>query len=163
MDKQSNQTAIRYEMRNEIETIIKKLSINRTNFHEVGKNQYEKVIRTLYYSYCNYQKYPTIQLAYLWTRFRDSLHRTKLIPTDWNNWNNYINQIDTLIPNNNFTGFYYLLVDGGWLYEGKLTELKQVLYEYPIWMDDFYIFPKDYKWMIHHCDDGACLYKIWKD
>lgn len=39
---------------------------------------------------------------------------------------------------------YYLIVDGGWVYEGELNEIKKVLLEYPVTMDDFYLFPKDY-------------------
>ncbi len=98
----------------------------------------------------------------MWTRFRDNLNQSQLIHTDWNNWTQYINCIDSLIPEKVSKLPYYLMVDGGWLYEGILDEIKKVLYEYPDSMEDFYLFPPNFKWLINHCDDGACMYRIWK-
>lgn len=156
------QQKVRYEMRNEIETILKESHIDRTKFHEASKKYYDKIIRTLYYTYCDYKKYPAIQTAYMWTRFRDHLKMTELIKTDWDDWEQYIGKLDMLIPENAPTKCYYLLVDGGWVYEGILLEIKKVLLKYPISMDDFYLFPKDYSWLINHCDDGGCMYRVWK-
>ena len=133
---------IRYEMRNEIETIIKTRHIDRTKFYETSKNNYEKVIRKLYYSFCNYQKYPTIQLAYLWTRFRESLNQSNPISTNWKDWDEYINKIDILIPEKDPAVSYYLIVDGGWVYEGRLLEIKTVLLDYPMSLEVFISFPK---------------------
>ncbi len=153
---------IRYEMRNEIEQIIKEQNIDRMKFHETKKDRYEQIICKLYYTFFDYEKYPKIQLPYMWTRFRDTLAFTQPIWTDWNNWEEYINCIDSLIPEKISTLPYYLLVDGGWLYDGILSEIKKVLQVYPDSMEDFYLFPRDYKWLINHCDDGACMYRVWK-
>ncbi len=153
---------IRYEMRNEIETIIKKHEIDRKKFHEAEKNDYEKIIRKLYFTFCDYEKYPKVQIPYMWTRFRDNLNQTPLIQTSWDNWEQYIDRIDSLIPEKISRPPYYLIVDGGWLYEGMLNEIKEVLLDYPDSMEDFYLFPRDYKWLINHCDDGDCMYRIWK-
>jgi len=153
---------IRYEMRNEIENIIKKYNIDRAKFHEAAKNQYQRIIRKLYYSFCDYQKYPAIQISYMWTRFRSNLKSTDLIITNWDDWDEYIEKIDSMIPEKNSEAFYYLVVDGGWVYEGILHEIKKVLSEYPMSMDDFYIFPKDYSWLISHCEDGASMCRVWK-
>ena len=158
----TEQQKVRYEMRNEIETILKESHIDRTKFHEASKKYYDKIIRTLYYTYCDYKKYPAIQTAYMWTRFRDHLKMTELIKTDWDDWEQYIGKLDMLIPENAPTKCYYLLVDGGWVYEGILLEIKKVLLKYPISMDDFYLFHKDYSWLINHCDDGGCMYRVWK-
>lgn len=162
MINQTESKKVRYEMRNEIENIIKEYGIDRTKFYEVAKNHYQEVIHKLYYSFCDYQKYPAIQLAYMWTRFRKELNRTDSIRTNWRDWKNYISSIDDLVPERNLMAYYYLIVDGGWIYEGRLDEIKKVLFEYPISMDDFYLFPKDYSWLINHCDDGACMYRVWK-
>lgn len=162
MSNQMQTYTIRYEMRNEIEHIIKEHNINRKNFHETAKSNYEKVIRNLYYNFCDYQKYPKIQIAYMWTRFRNSLNSTEIITTNWNDWETYINKIDNLIPEKNPTLSYYLIVDGGWVYEGILYEIKKVLLEYPFSMEDFYLFPKNFRWLITHCDDGACMCRVWK-
>ncbi len=153
----------RYEMRNEIEHIIKNQKIDRNLFHEVAKWDYERVIRKMYYSFCNDKKYPTVQVSYMWTRFRENLKSTELICTDWTDWNFYISQIEELLPKKKRSFFYYLLVDGGWVYEGTLENIQRVLKEYPICMDDFYIMPKikEISWMIVHCEDGACMYRVW--
>ncbi len=44
---------IRYEMRNNTESIIKKFDIDRNKFHEAGKNDYETIIRRLYFTFCD--------------------------------------------------------------------------------------------------------------
>lgn len=159
---QTESEKVRYEMRNEIENIIKIHNIDRKKFHEVAKNRYQEVLQKLYYSFCDYQKYPVIQLAYMWTRLRKDLNSTDSISTNWRDWEQYISKIDTLVPDRNIMVYYYLVVDGGWVYEGRLEEIKMVLSEYPMSMEDFYIFPKDYSWLIIHCDDGACMNRVWK-
>lgn len=45
--------------------------------------------------------------------------------------------------------------------EGSLNGIIKVLYDYPVTMEDFYIFPKDYSWLLVHCDDGECMFKVW--
>lgn len=158
---QTESQKIRYEMRNEIENIIKEKHIDRTAFHEAGKGQFQKVQKKIYYSFCDYHKYPTMQYSYMWTRFRRELKQTELIYTDWSDWDCYIEKIDSLIPAKNPDEMYYLLVDGGWVYEGTLSGIKQVLHEYPMSMDDFYITPKDFSWLVVHCEDGGCMNKMW--
>lgn len=164
MSNPANSNKIRYEMRNALENIVKEKQIDRTKFHEVAKNLYEKVIRKVYYTFCDYQKYPAVQVdTYMWTRFRKDLNSTDPIQADWNDWEGYIGKLDTLIPEkNNPMTLYYLVVDGGWVYEGTLTEIKKVLLEYPRSMEDFYLFPKDYSWLITHCEDGGCMCRVWK-
>lgn len=162
MANQTEANKIRYEMRDEIENIIKEYHIDRIKFHEVAKNEYEKVLRKLYYSFCDYQKYPVIQIPYLWTRFRDNLNSTELIAEGKDGWRSYIDKLDDMIPDGNFMELYYLVTDGEWVYEGTLGEIKKVLYEYPASMEDFYLFPKDYRWLVSHCDDGGCMCRIWK-
>ena len=163
MVSQRESEKIRYEMRNEIENIIKQFNIDRAKYHEAGKNHYDKVIRKLYYTFCDYTKYPSMeQLTYMWTRFRNDLKRTDMIRADQDDWSEYIHKIDNLIPEKNLIALYYLIVDGGWVYEGELNEIKKVLLAYPITMDDFYLFTKDYSWLISHCEDGECMCRVWK-
>ncbi|MDE7323520.1 MAG: hypothetical protein K2N73_12540 [Lachnospiraceae bacterium] len=164
MKKQATSKPLRYELRDEIEDIIKEVNIDRTEFHETAKNMYEKVQRNVYYAFCDYKKYPAVQVdTYMWTRFRKDLKSTDLIITRWDDWDDYIGKLDTLIPGKkNPMAFYYLVVDGGWVYEGTLTAIKKVLLEYPCSMADFYLFPKDYSWLITHCEDGASMCRVWK-
>ena len=93
-------------------------------------------------------------------RLRDSLNSTSPFHTSWDDWEEYIDYLDRLISVKNPFTFYYLLVDEGWVYEGTLSEIKKVLYEYPDWMEDFYLFSKKYEWLIIHCEDGACMIKV---
>lgn len=157
MTNQTETQKVRYEMRNAIENIVKEQNIDRMKFHEVAKSDYERIIRKVYYSFCDYKKYTEIQLDYMWTRLRTDLKHAKAICTNWNDWNSYIDNLDKLISENKPLEMYYLIVDGGWVYEGTLSEIKKVLYEYPNFMEDFYFFSKNYSWLIIHCDDGACM------
>lgn len=122
----------------------------------------QKVIREVYDSFCDCQKYPTMQLRYMWTRLRCDLDKSDLFRTDWNNWNAYIDGIDNLIPDKNPAILYYLIVDSGEVYETTLSEIKKMLYEYPKSMEDFYLVSTDYKWLIIHCDDGECMFRVSK-
>lgn len=155
--------SVRYEMRNEIELIIKEYGIDRSTFYEAAKGEYERIVKRLYYTFCDYKKYPAIHTSYMWTRFREGLHYSIQIPTDWEHWDGYICQMDELIPKKCRMRSYYLLVDGGWVYEGMIEPVKAVLFRYPNYMEDFYLFPRDYSWVIHHCDDGECMYRVWKE
>lgn len=162
MINQTQSRKVRYQMRDEIENILKEQDIDKNQFHEAPKNIYEEVIRKTYYSFCDYQKYPTIQIKYMWCRLRNTLAKSDLIHTDWKDWCKYIDRIDELISDENPDIQYYLITDGGWVYEGTLIQIKKVLYEYPGYMEAFYILSRDYKWLILHIDDGGCMYKVWK-
>ena len=74
-------------------------------------------------------------------------------------WEEYMKNIFDMIPLWNDRTFYYLLTDGGWLYEGTLPAIVQVLSDYPISMEEFYLFPKNYSWLITHSDDAGCMKK----
>lgn len=60
------------------------------------------------------------------------------------------------------TFLQFLIIDGGWVYEGTLAAIKTVLLDYPCYMEDFYLFPKDFGWIIMHCDDGASMCRLWQ-
>lgn len=145
--------------RNAIEQIVKHKNLDRAAFHEVNKFDYQKIIRKIYYTFFDYEKYPQIQLAYMWTRYRTGLSASEAIcEKDFLCWKDYIDSIDTLIEPDD-KAVYYLLIDTGWVYEGTLQGIKDVLCDYPEYMEDFYIVPRDYSWIICHCDDGECMVK----
>lgn len=151
---------VRYEARNEIEQIIKDGNIDRKNFKETAKNEYEKVIRKFYFTFCDHQNHPGIHLNYVWLGLRKELMSDK--PVRCGNWEEYIDGIDKLIPENPKCGEYYLMTNYGWVYTGKLKEIKKVLKEATAaCFDDFYILPKkhEFDWVICHCDDGDCMVK----
>ena len=149
---------IRYELRDETEQSIKDLNINRDNFHEVSKLEYEDVIRRFYYTFCDYENHPEIHLNYLWLHFRAELHNSKSI---WNrnmSWAEFISKIDEMIPQNR-PGEFYFMNSFGWVYEGKLSEIIQVLEDASGLLEDFYILPKksQFAWVLCYCDDGDCM------
>ena len=74
----------------------------------------------------------------------------------------YIDKINQRIPDKNPSTQYYIIMDGDWVYEGTITEIKKYYTEMPIFMDDFYLSPKDYSWLIIHCEDGACMFPGFK-
>lgn len=68
----------------------------------------------------------------MWTRLRDNLKTSKLITTDWSDWNTYIDKINLFIPDKNPSTQYYLITDGGWVYEGTITEIKKCYIKCPL-------------------------------
>ena len=109
------------------------------------------------------------ELVVVWVQCDKEVCRQRMIHRNsdrdtWKleNWDEYINKIDLLIPEKDPCILYYFIVDGGWVYEGRLQEIKTVLSDYPMFMEDFYIFPKNYDWLLCHCDDGGCMIRLWK-
>ena len=152
----------RYQLRNEIEQTIKLKNINRNYFHEADKLNYAKIIRKFYYTFCEYPKYQPapeqIKIYYLWTSFRKNLQYSKLVacPFDTDNkWEHAIKSIKNLLPDKN--KYYYFLTAYGWLYEGTIDGILEILTEFPREIQEFYIFLKDYSFVIIYDDDSECL------
>ncbi len=154
---------LRDEIRQEIETIIKQENIDRNNFKETSKFEYQKVIHKFYYTFYDYKKCyrnpkpdSDIDLSYFWLHFREELKHSKSIICG--DWDKIIESIDTLIPQT--CDFYYLILDYGWVYEGKLKKIKKVLANTDFRLQDFYILPKrnKFNWVVCYCEDGDCLF-----
>ncbi|MBQ3566338.1 MAG: hypothetical protein IJA12_04085 [Oscillospiraceae bacterium] len=145
-----------YAMRDEIEQIIKDENIDRKYFYEVSKLKYEQIIRKFYFTFCDYKKYPIIDLSYLWLRFRKELEFSEKIYF-YKDFKEFIEKISVLVPDNDDDRFYYLILDYGWVYEGKLKEIQNVLYCTSVLLEDFYIVSKKFDWFIGHSDDGQSL------
>lgn len=150
------QQAVRYEMRNQIEQVIKDKYIDRMRFHEVSKSDYQGIINKFYYSFFDYVKYPKIQFNYLWLRFHKRLETAKRL-YGFCDWEKYIDGIDNILPASEINKQFYLILDYGWVYEGYLQEIKIILKNTEYIMTDFYIVSKKYDWLICHCDDGDCM------
>ena len=155
--------AIRYQMRNAIENIIKEKHIDRNLFHEVSKFHYSQILRKFYYTFCTHDEItaipeqPELMSSYLWLKFRKNLTTAELFRcTDWET---DMHHLYVMIPEYDNSAFCYLLTDGAWLYEGTLPAIIEVLLAYPPNMEDFYLFPKHYHWVITYCEDGECITK----
>ena len=151
---------IRYMVRNEAEQSIKDLNIDRANFHEVPKTEWERVIKRFYYTFMDYEYDPKIQLGYVWLKFREELHYAERIRygVDITDWEKFVGKLDELIPKENRPAEYYYINDSGWVYEGKLPEIIRVLGDCSGLVEDFYILPKRgrFDWVVCYCGDGDC-------
>lgn len=156
-----NERRYRYDLRNEAEQSIKDLNIDRANFHEVGKLDYEKIIKQFYYTFIDYEHYPKIHLSYLWLHFREDLTYSEHLQNGFgaNNWVEFIGKIDEIIPRENRPAEFYYINDSGWVYEGKLPEIMRVLEDCSNMVEDFYILPKREKfdWVLCYCGDGDSM------
>ena len=55
-----------------------------------------------------------------------------------------------------------MILSQGWVYEGYIKEILDVLGETDGLLEDFYIVSPEFDWMIAYCDDGesAALYRV---
>lgn len=150
---------LKYWIRDEIEEIIKEENINRKRLGEYSKFKYEDVIKRFYYTYMDYEKYPQIELAYSWLHFRDSLQKEDNIYVD-GDWKQFLHRVGALGEGKEDTKLYMILSQG-WVYEGYLKEILDVLGETDSLLEDFYIVSPVFDWMIAYCEDGesAALYR----
>lgn len=154
---------VRYWIRDEIEEIIKEERIDRSRFHEASKHAYECIIRKFYYAFFAYEEneeYKGFDLSYAWLNLHKRLHKTEIIRW-YDDWTEYLNSIVSLIPEHQRDAEYYLILEEGWVYEGCLSEIVAVLLETDGLLKDFYVVSKKFDWMIVHCDDGECMYKVY--
>lgn len=150
----------KYWIRDEIEEIVKEEYIDRKRFGEYSKFKYENVIKRFYYTYMDYEKYPKIELSYCWLHFRDSLQKEENIYVD-GEWKPFLHRVGELVEEKDDTKVYMILSQG-WVYEGYMKEVLDVLAETDGLLEDFYIISSEFEWMIAYCDDGesAALYRV---
>lgn len=150
---------LKYWIRDEIEEIIKEENIDRKRFGEYSKFKYEDVIKRFYYTYVDYEKYQKIELSYCWLHFRDSIQKEDNIYVD-GDWKQFLHRLGELIEEKEDTKLYMILSQG-WVYEGYIKEILEVLGEIDSILDDFYLVSRDFDWMIAYCDDGesAAVYR----
>lgn len=149
---------LKYWIRDEIEEIIKE-NIDRKRFGEYSKFKYEDVIKQFYYTYMNYERYPKIELSYCWLHFRDSIQKEDNIYVD-GDWKRFLHRVGELLEEKEDTKLYMILSQG-WVYEGYIKEILDVLGETDSLLEDFYIVSLVFDWMIAYCEDGesAALYR----
>lgn len=155
----SKNKPLKYWIRDEIEEIIKEENIDRKRFGEYSKFKYEDVIKQFYYTYMNYERYPKIELSYCWLHFRDSIQKEDNIYVD-GDWKQFLHRVGELLEEKEDTNLYMILSQG-WVYEGYIKEILDVLGETNSLLEDFYIVSPVFDWMIAYCEDGesAALYR----
>lgn len=149
----------KYWIRDEIEEIIREEHIDGSRFGEFSKLKYEKIIKRFHYTFTDYEKYPKSELMYCWLHLRTSLNKGNNIYVG-GDWKQFLQQVKALIEQNEDRKLYMILSQG-WVYEGFVKEIFDVLGETDGLLEDFYIVSPDFDWMISYCDDGesAALYR----
>lgn len=147
--------AERAGMRLQIENIIKSCGIDRTRFHEYSKTGYPQVIARFLYTFTDFQKdarTDPVCLEYCFLRFRKEWEKL-VIPYDW---------VDMIGRTREYVsgktdGKVFLILSHGWVYEGFIDEIMQVLGETDNHLSDFYIMSPKYDWLAAYCDDGDAM------
>ena len=119
---------VKYWIRTEIEEIIKEKSVDRERFYEYLKTNYQKIINKFYYAFMDYKKYPKVELSYCWLYFRQELKEIDCVS-------------ETI----------------GWVYEGYIDSIIDVLNEVDGLLEDFYIVTPQFDKFAAYTDDGQCL------
>ncbi len=119
---------VKYWIRTEIEEIIKEKSVDRERFYEYLKTNYQKIINKFYYAFMDYKKYPKVELSYCWLYFRQELKEIDCVS-------------ETI----------------GWVYEGYIDTITDVLNEVDGLLEDFYIVTLQFDKFAAYTDDGQCL------
>lgn len=153
---------LRYMIRDDIEDIMKTENIDRSKFHEYSKTGYLDIIRKFYFTFCDIVNYPVktrISLTYNDLHFRADLSEEIIdcfFRTD--EWSEYMDTIKAAIPEN--TVKLFLILSEGWVYEGEVGEVFEVLRMTPH-IRDFYIISPKYDWFIaaSYIEDNATMFR----
>ena len=149
---------VRFWIRDDIENAIKKQNIDRSRFHEFSKLEYTDIIRRFYFTFSDIKNHVP-SLAYIDMHFRSELKKEVIdcfFRTD--DWSEYLKAIKDAIPDKNCKLF--MILYEGWVYEGYLDELFNVL-ENVCNIRDFYIVSPKFEWFIavSYIEDNAELYQ----
>ncbi len=157
----------RYLIRAEIEEIVKEKSIDRSTFYEYPKVGYRKIKNKFYYSFVDYEvkaeadataviksEAPS-ELDYCWLNFRDNLKKTASVSEDIG-WVCMLGRIkDRLVYD--WDDKIYLILSQGWVYEGYIDSIIEVLSETDGLLDDFYVVSRGFDRFAAYSDDTGCL------
>lgn len=151
----------RFLIRDDIEEIIKEEHIDRTRFHEFSKINYEKIIKKFFYAFSDRKNYfasqisPPNHLMY----FRPELQAEKIDNFFRTyNWSEYLKSVRNAVPD--FEKKLFLILSEGWVYEGHIDEMFNVLRNIT-YITDFYIVSNKFDWFIavNDMEDYAAIYK----
>lgn len=145
----------KYWIRVEIEEIIKEKQIDRKLFYEYPKTKYQKIINRFYYAFADYKKYPETRLSYCWLHFRQELEETDCF-SEASGWECMLSKIKERLSYN-WNKKIYLILSGGWVYEGYIDNIIDVLNETDGLLEYFYIVTPQFDKFVVYSDDGGCL------
>ncbi|MDE5834255.1 MAG: hypothetical protein K2H26_01895, partial [Ruminococcus sp.] len=70
-----------------------------------------------------------------------------------------IDSIKSLVPEYSDNMECFCILAEGWVYEGKISAILNVIPEV-FMVTDYYIISKKFDWVVVNCDDGECLYRV---
>lgn len=146
---------VKYWIRAEIEEIIKEKPIDRKLFYEYSKTKYRNIINRFYYAFVDYEKYPKIELSYCWLHFRQELKEIGCV-SEAVGWECMLAKIKESMSYDWNKKLYFILSEG-WVYEGYIDNIIDVLNEVDGWLEDFYIVTPQFDKFAAYSDDGQCL------
>lgn len=142
----------------EIEEIIKENHIDRARFAEYSKTEYQAIINRFYYAFVNYNSTSTVKVQGAWNNIRHSLSKADFISEDIG----WYEMLDTMRRSlaMRCDAKCFLLLEDGWLYEGYIEEVNNVLREIDGFIEAFYIFTYDFDFLYVYSSDarGYVLY-----
>ena len=144
---------VRFWSRIEIEDIIKEHGVDRSRFYEYSKTDYQRVLNKFYYSFADYEKYPTVHFNYPWLNLRSNLKKV-FFQYD-NDWLGLLDNIKQCFIDRNIQKLFLILSDG-WVYEGYIDEIITVLSEIDGVIEDLYIVTPKFDSFAVYCSDGEC-------
>lgn len=152
----------RYYVRDEVEEIVKEENIDRKRFHEFSKFRYNEIIRKFYYNFADYKNFTPsrIHLDYTYMHLRDNLEKHYIdCFFRTNDWVEYMETVRTEISH--IKEKMYLILEQGWVYEGYVNEIFDVLTEVDGGLTDCYIVSSKFDWFIAMCniEDNAVMYR----
>lgn len=146
---------VKYWIRTEIEEIIKEKLVDRKLFYEYSKTEYQKVINGFYYAFVDYEKYPEVELSYCWLHFREELNEIDFV-SETIGWKCMLAKIKEVLSYD-WNKKIYLILSQGWVYEGYIDSIIDVLNEVDGLLEDFYIVTPQFDKLAAYCDDGGGL------
>ena len=146
---------VKYWIRTEIEEIIKKKSVDRKRFFECSKTKYQKIINGFYYAFVDYNKYPKVELSYCWLHFRQDMKVIDRV-SEMIGWKCMLAKIKEGLSYD-WNKKIFLIVSDGWVYEGYIDSVIDVLNEVDELLEEFYIVTPQFDKLAAYCDDGRCL------
>ncbi|TGY95671.1 hypothetical protein E5329_13970 [Petralouisia muris] len=146
---------VKYWIRTEIEEIIKEKSVDRKRFYEYSKTKYQKIINEFYYAFADHKKYPKVELNYCWLHFRQELKKIDCI-SETIGWECMLAKIKERLSYD-WNKKVYLILSDGWVYEGYIDNIIDVLEEVDGLLEDFYIVTPQFDKFAAYSDDGQCL------
>ena len=147
--------SVKYWIRAEIEEIIKEKSVDRKRFYEYSKTNYQKIINGFYYAFVDYKKYPKVELSYCWLHFRQELKEIDCV-SETIGWECMLAKIKERLSYD-WNKKVYLILSDGWVYEGYIDTITDVLNEVDGLLEDFYIVTPQFDKFAAYTDDSQCL------